>query len=242
MFSLGVAPEKEYHGLFAKRGGLLVRHAVTDPEMAAIKFLKSTQAALPHSCFLDLADAFAELRRLFPALSHGRDLHEGGLVLIGLLNHTYNFLLGGLEQISAGNPHQFSASAKGIIEAFGAVVYIEESVGRITTFVSGDIKAGVLYNAANRGEPGILNDLKKLNRIVHPAQGSINSGFRVEPSGESTVYRMGPQPLHASEALSAARFITKISRLVAARIQKVADEHPDILKSGKKLLSMSGDP
>ncbi len=207
---------------------------VTETEGRAIFRLSELHSQLPEACFQNFAERFRQLRDLFERFED-RELHEGALCLIGQIDHVYDFFLGGLQQISEGNPHVFSACARGLIEGFGALVLIEEKPDSIPQFLEGRMQAGKIRSAAERGSPGLKAHLKRLDETVHPSRYSIHAGFRGE--GSKTDYTLGPQPLRDEEARSAGSFIVRVCRLFCDRLERIISRREDVLTFGKVLLS-----
>jgi hypothetical protein len=67
------------------------------------------------------------------------------------------------------------------------------------------VPAEKLLNAAERGQPGLGADIRRLHKIVHPGSGAIYSGFKVvDDKDRSVEFHLGlrqPEPSDGREGV-----------------------------------------
>src|SRR5260370_39832898 len=100
-------------------------------------------------------------------------MKAGRVVLIGLINHTHHLLVGGLQALRDGNGTVWSLCARSLMETFGACVLISERPQTAPNYLTLRNPAGPLRKAAERAQPGLENDIKRLDEIVHPGSRAI---------------------------------------------------------------------
>ena len=129
---------------------------------------------------LGFAQSLNALRKMFEDLANdgGQEFRAGRVVIMGLVNHAHQLFAGGLQALEAGNGVVWSAVVRGLMETFGACVMIEEKPQSVANHLE-HVPAGKLLNAAERGRPGLGDDIRRLHKIVHPGPGAIYSGFKV---------------------------------------------------------------
>ena len=180
---------------------------------------------------MGFAQSLNALRRLFEKVVGGpeHEFRDGRIVIMGFLNHAHHLLAGALQALEAGNGVVWSACVRGLMETFGACVMISERPESVTNHLK-DVSARKLYNAAERGRPGLGADIKRLHKIVHPASGAVYSGFKVVDDKERSIdFKLGlryPEPNEGREAVT-----------VLANLAAFLEEKLEALANNQKVLS-----
>lgn len=187
--------------------------------------------------------AFEVLRNLYLIVADKhRDAHQGQIALLGLINHTYNLAFGSLRQLQDGNSHVWSACVRGLIETFGLLVYVQEKPNKLPSVLEHGIPAGKLRAAAERGSPGLGEDIDRLSNIVHPGKQAVYAGFRITNEKERlALFQLGPIKVTTNEATEALLVIANVTNLITQRIRAIVHETPELLRLGK-MVAESTDP
>lgn len=147
-----------------------------------------------------------------------------------------------VQQLSLGNGHVWSACYRGLIETFGAAVYLDEKPDSVVALVQHGIKAGKLRAAAETGCSGMANDLDRLNAIVHPGGRSVFAGAKVTNETTREVYfRLGLDDFDADDIEEGATVTRNICTLVLRRLETLLDGHPELLSAGKVIATWPDD-
>jgi hypothetical protein len=173
------------------------------------------------------------------ALNFKGDFSAGRVVIIGLINHTHNLLIGGLQALEAGNGAVWSACLRGLMETFGACVLISEEPMKAPSFLEGGkktISAGKLRSAAERGKKGLEKDISRLNKIVHPDVNAIFASFTIANAKENIIKaHFGLQPPTAEDGREGVIILANMAALLEQRFAELVSRE-DVLSSGKLLM------
>ena len=207
-------------------------------EIRAVADLQAKYTDLPAGLCDALRDQFKSLKMLFRKVADADDDHvfQGQVVLMGMLNRTYELFLGSIQQLVQGNGHVWSACLRGLIETFGAMVYISERPDSLPSFSGRGITAGRLRAAAERGRPGLGKDLSRLNDVVHPGDRSIFAGSTVVDETErQVVFGLGLQDFASDDIQEGATATNNICSLIVQRTEALINSRPGVLRSGKSI-------
>lgn len=183
------------------------------------------------------AQSLNALRRLFEKVVSGpeHEVRDGRVVIMGFTNHVHHLLAGALQALEAGNTVVWSACVRGLIETFGACVMISERPESVTNHLR-DVSAGKLYNAAERGSPGLGGDIKRLHKIVHPASGAVYSGLKVVDDKERSVdFRLGLRHPEPNEGREAVTVLANLAAFLEEKLTALAN-NPKVLSAGKVVM------
>lgn len=187
------------------------------------------------------AQSLNALRRIFEKVLGGPE-HEfrgGRVVIMGFINHAHHLLAGGLQALEAGNGVVWSACVRGLMETFGACVMISERPESAANYLE-DVSTRKLYNAAERGRPGLGSDIKRLHKIVHPASGAVYSGFKVLNEKErSLVFKLGFRQLEPNEGREAVTVLANLAAFLEEKLEALANDQK-VLSAGKVVMIRRG--
>jgi hypothetical protein len=121
------------------------------------------------------------------------------------------------------------------MESFGACVLISERPETAPNYLALGSKPGKLRAAAERMQPGLANDISRLNDIVHPGSCAILSGFHVVDVQQRTVgIRYGLRPPSPAEAKEAVTVLANLATLIGDKLEGLS-RTPAVLQSGKAI-------
>ena len=193
--------------------------------------------ALEKETAVGFALSLNRIRRLFETVIGGpEDEFRGGrVVMMGLINHAHHLLAGGLQALEVGNGVVWSACVRGLIETFGACVIISEKPDTVTNHLE-RVSPKKLYDAAERGSPGLGGDVKRLHQIVHPASGAIYSGFTVADGKERSVnFKLGLRQIEPNEGREGVTMLANLAGLLEEKLAVLVND-PKVLLAGKPVL------
>ncbi len=200
--------------------------------------------ALERDLVIRLAESMNTLASLFDevACSSNIQFAEGRVVLVGLVNHAHHMLSGGLQALHVGNGPVWSCCVRALMETYGACVMISECPGNTPNHLK-HIKAGKLRAAAERGNPGLKNDIHRLDQIVHPASGAIYAGFRPSDLDAHCAHaQFGLRAPSLEEGHEAVVVLANIASLIVEKLKSLANRS-DILTQGKLVMNrVDGKP
>lgn len=179
--------------------------------------------ALQRESVVGFAQSLNDIASMFEQVigERGDEFRSGRVVVIGFLNHAHHLLNGGLQALLVGNRPVWAACARGLMETFGACVLMSERPGSVPNHLT-HVKAGKLRAAAERGKPGLGNDIDRLSKIVHPASGAIYAGVDVISLDEKSVLaRFGLRPPTANEANEGFVVLANLATLLVERLQNL---------------------
>jgi hypothetical protein len=192
----------------------------------------------------DLTVGFAEdlnlLARLFKQVVSNPEpeFRAGCVVIMGLINHVYCLLIGGLQALEVGNGTVWSACVRGLIESFGACVLISERPCTAPNYLE-HISAGKLYTAAERGHPGLGGDIKRLHQIVHPASGAIFAGSTmVDKEANIAKFVFGLRAPSAPDGREGVIILANLAQLIAKKFEELVS-HQNVHSAGEVIMARS---
>ena len=208
-------------------------------ELESIKELRAKYDDFPASLFEDIEELFRQTRILLTRVAEGSEgeLHRGQLALMGIIYRTYDLLRGGIQQIPQGNKHVWGACLRGLVETFGAVVFVNESPGRLLDLVQGQgVNPGKLRNAAYRKIKELKDDFKRLDKIVHPGSTSLLLGLRVFSKAQKlAIFAVPPSAPSTSEAQEALETLMAACDLIHGGVRELLESHPELISCGKSV-------
>lgn len=183
------------------------------------------------------AQSLNALRTFFEEVvgGSGQEFRAGRVVIMGLINHAHQLFAGGLQALEAGNGVVWSACVRGLMETFGACVMIAEKPKSVTNHLE-HVPAGKLLNAAERGQPGLGADIRRLHKIVHPGSGAIYSGFKVVHDKDRAVeFRFGLRQPEPSEGREGVIVLANLALHLEAKLETLA-RNEEVLSAGKVVM------
>lgn len=208
----------------------------TSIELESVEALFGVYPGLRADLRERLVTLFRDLRALTIRVLEGTgpDMHEGAMVLLGMLSHTNLWLLGAVQQLTQGNGALWSACIRGLMEAFGAIALVTETPDRIVAFVDRGVKAGKLRAAAERARPGLGGDIDRLSRIVHPGDRAVFAPYTaINDAKRHAVFIYGPSQFPTAETQEGGIVVVNIGDLIVDAVRSLLDRHPDVLGKGK---------
>ena len=208
---------------------------LTTYEIASITNL-TEQFSLGENFITAFAESLEGITELFQLVGAGvSEFRAGRVVMIGLLNHAHHNLAGALKALEDGNAIVWANCVRSLVEVFGACVLIAEEPGKVANHLEA-FSAGKLYSAAERGQPGLKGDIKKLHGIVHPGPGSIYSALEPEDIGERTTrVEFGLRPVTKENGLEAMIVLANLALWIEERIRLLAEDGR-VLAIGKRIM------
>jgi hypothetical protein len=206
-------------------------------ERAALETLEK-KFELERELIIGFADSLSVLRFLYERIGSdsGGEFRAGRVVIMGFISHIHHLLAGGLQALEVGNSPVWAACVRGLMETFGACVRISERPGTVISHLE-NISPGKLRAAAERGQPGIAGDLKRLDRIVHPGPGAIYAGSKVieADSSRRVQFRFAlSQPEHA-EGRSGVIMLANLAGMLIQKLEELSSRN-EILSAGKLVM------
>jgi hypothetical protein len=197
---------------------------------------------LERELVVDFALSLNDLVRLFKEVACRSEMQfrEGCVVLLGLVNHTHHLLNGGMQALHVGNGPVWSCCVRGLMEIYGACVLISERPRTAPNYLK-HVAAGKLRAAAERGHPGLKDDIYRLDQIVHPAAGAIYAGFQpVDTEAYFVHARFGLRAPTLDEGREGATVLANIASLIVEKLKELAG-HSDVLTQGKLIMVLAED-
>ena len=119
------------------------------------------------------------------------------------------------------------------METFGACVLISERPQTAPNYLGLGNKPGRLRAAAERAQPGLANDISRLNEIVHPGSRAILSGFQVMDVEQRTLGALyGLRRPSQAEAKEAVTVLANLATLIGDKLEALS-RMPVVVYSGK---------
>jgi hypothetical protein len=193
------------------------------------------ELAVDRALLMGFAVTLDCLRRLFQDLLTETldEMRAGCVVVMGLLNHTHHLLIGGLQGPRDGNSAVWSLCARSLMETFGACVLTSERPETAPNYLALGSKAGKLRAAAERAQPGLANDISRLNEIVHPGSRAILFGFQMVNVEQRTAgLQYGLRRPSLAEAKEAVTVLENLATLIGNKL-KLLSRMPIVLEAGK---------
>jgi hypothetical protein len=160
------------------------------------------------------------------------EFRAGRVVLVGLVNHAHQLLIGGLHALEIGNGAVWSACVRGLMEVVGAGVLISEQPLSAPNHLE-HVKAGKLRAAAERGQPGLGKDIDRLSQAVHPASRAILAGFHPADEEELTAnLRFGLRLPTAEEGREGVIVLARLAKIIVEQFESLA-ANPKVVTSGR---------
>lgn len=160
------------------------------------------------------------------------EFREGRVVVMGLINHTHHLLMGGLQAAETGNAVVWSFCFRGLAETFGACVLIDEQPGKVVRHLD-HVDPGKLCAAAERVNPGLKADIKRLHQIVHPASGAVYAGsVPIDEDQRTAIFKFGLRALAPDEGQEAVTVLANMAMLIVERFARLTDNQ-ETLSAGK---------
>jgi len=167
------------------------------------------------------------------AESH-RDIRQGQFALLGVVNHSYCLLLGGIDALLDGNAHLLSAAARSLLETVGLLRYVESRPNKLPRMLGEGISAGKLRNAAKEEIPSLAEEIDRLDAIVHPGKTSVFAGIRVRNwETREAEFVLGVHTLSTAQFTSELLFLLNIALGIAKVLERLLAKQPEILRVGK---------
>jgi len=188
------------------------------------------------------AQSLNALRKAFEEIlgGSGQEFRGGRIVIMGLINHAHHLFAGGLQALEAGNGVVWSACVRGLMETFGACVMIAERPESVTNHLV-HVPAGKLLNAAERGQPGLGADIKRLHKIVHPGSGAIHSGFKVvNDKDRSLAFHLGLRRPEPSDGREGVIVLANLALYLEEKLVALA-RNEKVLSAGKVVMVRRDD-
>jgi hypothetical protein len=114
-------------------------------------------------------------------------------------------------------------------------VLISEGPETAPNYLALGIKAGKLRAVAERVQPGLANDISRLNEIVHPGSRAILSEFQVINVERWRVgLQYGLRRPSSAEAKEAVTVLANLATLIGDKLEAIS-RMPIVLQSGKPL-------
>ena len=167
--------------------------------------------------------------------NHEGEFRAGRIVVMGHINHTHHLLIGGLQALGSGNGIVWSACLRGLMELFGGAVLIAKNPGKAPAFLD-RVRPRQLYDAAERAQPGLGRDIKRLHQIVHPSYGAIFAGYKIdEPDSKMAQIRFGLQHPTTEDGREGVIVLANMASLLVEQFEKLVARQ-DVLTAGKVIM------
>jgi hypothetical protein len=179
------------------------------------------------------------LRKSFQKIinSSNGELRAGHVVILGFINHAHHLLVGGLRSVLDGNGPLWSLCVRALMETFGACVLILERPQTAPNYLTIRGQAGKYRSAAERVQPGLAKDIRRLDEIAHPGSRAILAGFHVADVEKRMVNIVfGLSPPAASEAREGVRVLANLAVLISDNLARLSTLS-DVLLSGGVIVS-----
>jgi hypothetical protein len=195
---------------------------------------------LERELVIGLADSLSALRFLYERIGSdsGGQFRAGRIVIMGFISHIHHLLAGGLQALEVGNGPVWSACVRGLMETIGACVMISERPPTVVNHLE-YVKPGKLRAAAERGQPGIAGDIRRLDRIVHPGSGAIYAGSKVIDAGASIrriQFRFALSPPEPSEGRNGVIMLANLAGMLVQRLEELSSRK-EILSAGELIMA-----
>jgi len=217
---------------------------LTKLELDVINELRTDYAGLSVGLLESVDELFCRTRILLAIVvdNSSAELYTGQLALMGIIFRTYELLRGGIQQISQGNKHVWGACLRGLIETFGAAALVTENPDHLLNLIQGSgIGSGKLRNAAYKRLQALKDDIKRLDKIVHPGSTSLLLGLQVGNEAQRlAVFTVPPLPLSTDELEEAIETLATICRLIHEEVQALLEAQPEVIKRGGLLYKLCG--
>jgi hypothetical protein len=204
------------------------------------KFLESLEKKfqLEREMVIGFADSLSALRFLYERIGSDSEgqFRAGRVVIMGFISHIHHLLAGGLQALEVGNGPVWAACVRGLMETFGACVRILERPGTVVSHLE-DISPGKLRAAAERGQPGISRDIKRLDRIVHPGPGAIYAGSKVIDAGSirRVQFRFALSQPEPAEGRHGVIMLANLAGMLVQKLENLLSQK-EILSAGKLVM------
>jgi hypothetical protein len=149
-------------------------------------------------------------------------------------------LLGGIQQITRGNKHVFGACFRGLLETFGAMVYVHKKPASLPALLQGEgIKVGKLVNVAYSELQGFKEDYEWMSSWVHPNPASLLLGLKpIDDERQLAIFAIPPRSVSPNEARVSIEALVDISTLIYERVETLVVSHPEIFNTGRLMADM----
>ena len=125
------------------------------------------------------------------------------------------------------------------MEVFGACVLIREKRSFAPTLLE-HVKAGRLYDAAERALPGLASDIKRLNETAHPGPHAIYAGHKmVDVNANHAEFTYGLVSLTQQEALEGVTVLANMAYYIVEKFRSIASDTAGLNES-KIIMKASG--
>jgi hypothetical protein len=193
---------------------------------------------LERDLVIGIAQDFNALASMFEkvATDGENEMAAGRVVVLGLINHTHQLLIGGLHSLQVGNGHVWSACVRGLMEIFGACVLILENPQIAPNFLQ-HVKAGKLRAAAERGKPGLGTDIDRLNEIVHPGPRAILAGIKAaDVETRSAHFHFGLKLPTVYEGREGVIVLGNLADLIVGKLNALSSKSEALLSGKTKVI------
>jgi len=209
---------------------------LSDVELQAIEELREQYSGLSPELFEAIEQLFRQTRILLSKIfeSGTDELREGQLALMGITYRTFELVLGGIQQTTRGNKHVFAACFRGLLETFGAIVYVNEKPMRLPALIQGEgIGQGKLVNAAYKTLQGLKDDYSRMSSLVHPKSASLLLGLNaVDDVTRLAIISIPPRSISDEEAVANIDVLVYICKLIYEDVQEFLNSHSEAVGSG----------
>lgn len=217
----------------------LERIPLTTSESDVIRQLRELRGNLPEGYLSAIEDVLRRSRvRLTAVVETSPDeLHWGQLTLLGVLYRTHELFLGGIEQLCRGHKHVWAACLRGLVETFGATVFVSEKPNCLKSLVRNrGVTAGKSRSAAMRRIRQLRADLSWLDAIVHPGTTSMLLGMRmVNETDGFTIFGVPPLPLSTEEVDKGVDALIDVCRLINEEVEAILRRSTEAITAGQAL-------
>lgn len=159
------------------------------------------------------------------------------VALMGIVKRCHEFLLGGVQEILAGNRHMWMSAARGLMETHGAACWALDNPENMAALVEGDgVKIGKLINASKKHVPQIeAFNYSKISGVVHPYSASLLIGFRDLRNEKGDAFFVVPGSLPSSDTIdSHVMFLVSICDATLGVVHEILETHTDLIREGRK--------
>ena len=162
-------------------------------------------------------------------------LHSGQVALLGILYRTHELFLGGLEQLCRGHKHVWASCLRGLVETFGATVFVTEKPNRLESLVRGTgVKVSRLREAAKRRISGLRADVEWLDAVSHPGTTSMFLGMRIANEADRlTIFAVPPPSLDAEEVNNGVDVLIGVCQLIQDEVSTILCRSVDVITAGQ---------